>query len=350
MGRIDIDTPTEKNPQKGWLRVALGLLVSLISIGLLIYFTDLKRLTQNLQMANYPLIGVAAAITLLWLTVRGVVWRVLLLEQVTYSQVYLTLNEGYLLNNFLPFRLGEVGRAFLLGRKANLDFWQVFSSILIERAMDVAMASGLLLFTLPFVVGASWARQAAPISALVIALVFLALFLLARNRQKAEQFFQMITQRWEPIRKVGAGSASAFFNGLAVLTDKKRFLKATTWMLINWLVAVGQYFAYLRAFSPDAKPVWAFFSLGVSSLGIAAPSSPGAVGVLEISLVGSLALFGVNPSISLAFALTMHICQYIITGVIGVYALVKDGESIASLYLQTRRLSSQGMGNPPKVR
>jgi hypothetical protein len=349
MGRIDIDTPTDHHSKKNWQRVVIGLAVSLISIGLLIYFTDLKRFIQTLEMANYPLVAAAAAITLLWLAVRGIVWRVLLLEKATYSQVYLTLNEGYLLNNFLPFRLGEVGRAFLLGRKARLDFWQVLSSILIERALDVAIASGLLLGSLPFVVGASWARQAAPLSAAIIVLVFLALVWLARNRQPAEQLFQRLSNRWAPLKRLGVVSVPAFFNGLAVLTDMRRFLKATTWMLVNWLVAGGQYFVFLRAFSPDARPLWALFSLGVSSLGIAAPSSPGAVGVLEISLVGSLALFGVNPSISLAFALTMHLCQYLITGVIGVYALVKDGESLASLYLRTRNLPSGGESTPPPI-
>ena len=34
--------------------------------------------------------------------------------------------------------VGEIGRAFLLGKKADLDFWQVLSSILIERILDLA--------------------------------------------------------------------------------------------------------------------------------------------------------------------------------------------------------------------
>jgi uncharacterized protein (TIRG00374 family) len=308
----------------------------------LIYFTDLKRLVKAISQANYPLVGAAALVTLLWLSVRAVVWRTLLQEKASYSQVYLTLNEGYLLNNFLPFRLGEVGRAFLLGRKAGLDFWQVFSSILIERALDVAMASGLLLCTLPFVVGASWAREAAPVSAAIILLVFVGLYLLARNRERAEAVFDRFSERWQALKKLGANSIPALFNGLGVLTDTRRFLKAILWMVANWGVAAAQYTIFLRAFVPAAQPLWALFALGVVSLGIAAPSSPGAMGVMEISLVGALALFGVDPSIALAYALTMHLFQYIITGMIGVYALVQDGESLAGLYLRARRLRSNG--------
>ena len=58
----------------------------------------------------------------------------------------------------LPFRLGEIGRALILSFKASLRFMFVFSTILIERAIDVAISAGLILVTLPFVVGASWAR------------------------------------------------------------------------------------------------------------------------------------------------------------------------------------------------
>ena len=75
--------------------------------------------------------------------IRGVVWRTLLQERASYSQTFFSVTEGYLLNNFLPFRLGEVGRAYLLSQKAKLDFWSVFSTIFIERALDLALAVGL---------------------------------------------------------------------------------------------------------------------------------------------------------------------------------------------------------------
>ena len=56
--------------------------------------------------------------TILWLVARGFLWRILLQEKASYSQVFFTLAEGYFLNNFLPFRLGEIARAFLRGSEA----------------------------------------------------------------------------------------------------------------------------------------------------------------------------------------------------------------------------------------
>jgi len=89
------------------------------------------------------------------------------------------------LNNLLPFRLGEVGRAFLLSRKAGLGFWQVLSTIVIERILDLSMAVGLLFSTLPFVVGATWAREAAFLVGGMVILGLVVLYILARSRERA---------------------------------------------------------------------------------------------------------------------------------------------------------------------
>ena len=125
------------------------------------YLVDLRRLMDAVRLADYRFIILLLAITLVWLVVRSIVWRTLLQERAPLGMVFLTLNEGYLLNNVLPLRLGEVGRAFLFSRKAQLGFLQVFSTVLIERIMDVALAAGVLLVTLPFVVGGGFAWQAA---------------------------------------------------------------------------------------------------------------------------------------------------------------------------------------------
>ncbi len=76
---------------------------------------------------------------------------------------FLTVCEGYLLNNFLPFRLGEIGRAFLMGRKSKLGFMEVLPTIVIERILDFAFAAAVLLSAIPFVVGATEAARVAVI-------------------------------------------------------------------------------------------------------------------------------------------------------------------------------------------
>ena len=321
-----------------------GLFISLITLAAVFYFADLDAMLAALRQANLAFILATGAISILWLVVRGYVWRSLLQKQATPRQTFLTINEGYLLNNVLPFRLGEVGRAYLLSQKTNLGFWQVLPTILIERVLDLAMAAGLLLSSLPFVVGATWARQAVFAAIGIVALGLGGLFVLARRQDFVIRTFDRFSQRWTFLQRIGQSTLPAFFTGLGVFNDGRVFIQAVALMVLNWLVAVGQYYVLLLAFLPQASLLWAVFSLGVAALGIAAPSSPGAIGVLEISLVGALSLFGVDPSTALAFALTAHLLNYVVTGTIGAYALTLDGESLSHLYQRVRGISKTPEG------
>ena len=326
------------------VKIFPGLIISMISLIIVLYFVDFHQLLEALRLANYGYVALFFIFSLIWLFVRAIVWRTLLQEKATASQVFLTINEGYLLNNIFPFRLGEVGRSFLLSRKANLQFLQVLSTIVVERFLDVAMAAGLLLGSLPFVVGASWSLQAAIITISLVLIGLGVLFLLARNRDWAIIQFEKTSRRWPILLKVGSKQLDAFLAGLAALTDGRRFLCVIALMILNWTIAVIQYYLLILAYFPNAKLLWAVFSLGVTALGIAVPSSPGAVGVLELAMVGALSLFGLNPSTSLAVAITAHLANYLVTGAIGAFALFRDGLSLTGIYKDVRSVSSSDTG------
>jgi uncharacterized protein (TIRG00374 family) len=172
-------------------------------------------------------------------------------------------------------------------------------------------------------------------------LVFL--YLLARRRDQALALFERLSVRWSLLNRLGGRVLPAFLNGLGVLNNFSQFARGALWIMLNWVIALGQYYLLLQAFFPGARPLWAGFSLGVAAIGIAVPSSPGSVGVMEASLVGALSVFGLDPSVALAFALTAHLLHYFTTGVIGAYALVKDGESLSGLYRRVReRMKIEG--------
>jgi glycosyltransferase 2 family protein len=347
-GRNDAEEQVEIPSQDGggegrkdWKRLLPGLIISAISLVVVLYLAKPGRLYQALRLADYRLVLVALLFGFAWLAVRAMAWRTLLQNKAAFTPVFFTVNEGYLLNNVLPFRLGEVARAFLLSHKASLSFWEVIPSIIIERVLDLAFAAGLLLATLPFVVGATWARQAAMGSAVIVLVGLLGLYLLARYRDWALAQFHRLGQRWPALLKVGGHSVEAFLNGLAVITDGRLFLLAVFWILLDWLIALGQYYLIMLAFIPQAKFLWTAFTLSASALGIAAPSSPGAVGVYELVVVGALSLFGIQAATALAFALTAHLSQYLLVGVLGTIGLARDGESLISVYSRVRHIPNQ---------
>jgi uncharacterized protein (TIRG00374 family) len=321
-----------------------GLLISALSLGVVFFLADWQAMLQALRLANFGLAGIGFLLNLVWLGVRSLVWQALLARQIPYKTVLLTISEGYLLNYVLPFRLGEIGRTYLLGRKAGLDFWRVFPTILVERMMDLAMAVGLVVGSLPFIVGAAWARQGAVAATAVVLLGIGGLFLVARRRSWVRVKFERLAERWPILHKAGGERLPSFLEGLAILTDTRRFLLALGFMTADWLVAWLMYYVLLLAFIPGSQPVWAAFTLGIAALGIAAPSSPGALGVLELSIVGALAVFQVDYSTALAYALTAHMFNYIIYCTLGAYALAQEGETLTGLYrrLQEFRQSRQG--------
>lgn len=319
-------------------------MISAISLVVVLYLAKPAQLYQALRLADFRLILVGTSAGLIWLAVRSIAWRTLLKNKASFEQVFFTVNEGYLLNNVLPFRLGEIARAFLLSHKARLNFWEVLPTIVIERILDIAFAAGLLLATLPFVVGGAWARQAALVSVTLVITGLLMLYLLARNRQWAIASYGALSQRWPFLQKLGGRTLNALFEGLAVLTDSKLFLKAIFWFTLNWMIALGQYYIIFQAFLPQSQLLWAAFTLGAAALGIATPSSPGAVGVYELVVVGALALFGVDAAPALALALTAHLSQFLLVGVLGTIGLARDGESLIGLYGRARQLAQANTG------
>jgi uncharacterized protein (TIRG00374 family) len=317
-------------------------MISLVALVVVFSMLDLKKFIQALLRADLRFILAGIFATLLWLVIRGFVWRTLLQNKASFRDSFLTINEGYLLNNILPFRLGEIARAFLMSRKAALDFWQVIPSIIIERALDLAIAAGLFLSTLPFVIGVSWAKQAAIGIGIIVLAGLGAIYILARNREPVLKWVERVSERSRLMKKLAGRRVIAFFDGLAILTDGKLFLKALSLEGLNWFVGILQYYLFLCAFFPHPNMLWAVFAVGVGALGIAAPSSPGALGVYEAVLVGALVVFGLEASATIAYAITMHIISYILTGLIGGYGLYKDGESLSSMYTRLGKMKSEG--------
>jgi uncharacterized protein (TIRG00374 family) len=322
-----------------------GVLTSLIAIAAILYFIDLQRFINAVQSANYWLLFWAFVCSVIWLVVRGIVWRTILRGRATYRDVFLTISEGYLLNNFLPFKLGEVGRAFLLGRKAKLGFMDVFSTIVIERAIDLAFAAVILLTSIPFVVGAAGAGQIGVLLGVIVLFGLLVLYMLARNQDWAMGQFNKRTIRSPRLQKMGEEFLTPLFSGLSILTDGWLFVRVLLWMVLNWAIAIVEFFILILAFFPQATPIWSLFGLGAVAFGNAIPSLPGAVGTFEGALAGAITILSGDQSTALAVALTSHFYNYLSTGIIGLYALSSEGETLMGIYRQLQKKQDKATTN-----
>ncbi len=330
---------------KRWLP---GAVVSILLIAAILYFVDLRAMLAAIRNANYPLLLVAFAIGFLWLIVRAQVWRTLLRNRASFSDVFWTIGEGYLLNNFLPFRLGEVGRAFLLSRKSDMQFMEILPTIVIERTMDLGYSAIILLAALPFVVGAEGTERVGIIVGAIVLSGFVLLYLLARSNQWALDLFHKLSARWPSLQKHGGSFLESFFAGLSVLTDGWLFVRFLFWMTLNWAVAIVSYYLIIRAFFPQAQLFWGMFGLGAAAFGGAIPSLPGAVGTFEGAFGGAITLLAGEEfaSTALAVALTGRLYNYINSGVIGGIGLLREGQTLSGVYEQLKNFrSKESVGN-----
>ena len=100
-------------------RLIPGALVSIALIAAILYFVDFNTLLKALRGANYRILAAAIPLSFLWMFVRAKAWQTLLRDRPAYRDVLFATGEGYLLNNFLPFRLGNWAVHFYLAE--NLD-------------------------------------------------------------------------------------------------------------------------------------------------------------------------------------------------------------------------------------
>jgi uncharacterized protein (TIRG00374 family) len=263
---------------------------------------------------------------------RALSWRELLDRKYSLIQVLGALNEGYLLNNVLPWRLGELGRAILLGRKGKSGTVTVLSTIFVERLLDVFIAFSILIALLPTAAGLPEARRTGLFLAGILAVGGVVVWFLLRESTWIQSLFRRLpgdASRWE-------GIWERIHSGLMVLRERDRFLRSISWLGLSWFLAGIQYWLVLSAVVPKASLLWAFFMLTVTLLGIAVPSSPGFIGVFEAAGVLALSVFGVPRGDALAASLLIHGIVYILGSVLGAIAMAREGETLMGIYRQIR--------------
>lgn len=336
----DLDTPMSKK-DKRWPRLLAGVLFSLLALWVILRNVDLQQTYNAWQEMDLRYFPAALALFLGTIFVRSIAWRTILGNQISIKRSFFTENEGYFLNNVLPFRLGEVGRAMILNLATGLSFWEVFSTIVVERFIDMGIMAGLLLTTLAFVSGAEWALNASVLVAVLVIVGFFVLFLIGRNPAWVKKFYSRLTGRWPRLQEWGSEKIELFVQGLQTLRDPKRFLLVIVLMLLTWALNISWYWVLLKAFIPEAEFLWAAFSVGVASLGIAVPSTPGYIGVFELATITALGLFGILEADALAYSLVSHAVYLVITVLLGLVGFSLESISVREVFQKARNLSGK---------
>ncbi|MBE0699911.1 MAG: flippase-like domain-containing protein [Anaerolineaceae bacterium] len=318
------------------LRWLPGLLITSLALVLLFRMIDWEQFTVSLAAIPVWVILLTIALYFVSIIFRSLAWQFLLQRKVTLAQAFLTLNEGYFFNNVLPFRIGELARAFLMGRRSHLGLFNVLSTIMVERFYDLAIAAGLLLATLPFALKLDWARPVASIILAAIVTALLMLFFAARKRDWVESHAVLIGGRWGWFNRWVLPQIHSVLDGFSVLTRVEFFAGSLALLLGSWFTAVLRDWVLIRIFVPAAPLWWAALGLGAANMVGAVPSVMGALGTFELGGTGALTLVGMPGEAALAYLLLVHVIHLIISTLIGAYGLSQEGQTLSSLYADIR--------------
>ena len=324
-------------PSPGRLaKIVLGLVVS---AGLLVYFfrdVELRVIASHLRGTIWIFLALSVVLNTLSIWTRAWRWAFLFPPGPRPTHLFRALLVGYMGNNLLPLRAGELVRIYVASRHGP-RFWTTFATVVVERVLD-GLAVGLivagLLLVVPFPAEVRWPIMVFLSIELVAVLLLLTI---AAAPGVCRVLVETVFHRFGWLER-------RLLDLLGTMTEGLRGLRAPSHSLPILLSSVGVWaffalsiWAALHAAHLDLPLGAAFTVLAFLGLGVSLPSSPGFVGIVQAATVLALALFGVPRPEALSFSLLLHASQFVPVTLAGLLVLVAEQISLGD----AARASSQ---------
>ncbi len=327
----------------GRARLTLGLLGVALSLAFLAWAlrgVSARAFFAVLRGANPWLFGLSIVLATLTFPARASRWRIILAargERVRWNPVWRATAIGFMANNLLPARAGELARAYAAARFLDLRLALSIGSIAVERVFDglivvLLLALVVAMFDFPSAVtvgGTSVASLALWVGGLFV-LALALLFFLVHAPRRALQPAGALLRAVLPSRmaELVLRITRSFIEGLTVLRSPQDFARVVIWSLAVWLINAAAFYSGFLAFHLGPLPFTAALLLqGIVAVGVALPSSPGFFGLFEASSKAALGLYRVPASSAVSFAVGTHLGWFVPITLIGLFYLARSGLS-----------------------
>lgn len=316
--------------KKRW-QLLLGVLVSLLFLWLALPGLHLQEVGGHLRAANYwwLLPGVAVYFLAVW--ARTWRWYYLLrpVKVLAIRRLFPIVCIGYFGNNVFPARLGELLRAYVLRRDADVPISTSLAPIIIERVFDGLVMLLFVFLALPFVgpehIPAIY--RGVVIGASILFFGALVIFLAAAMKpQRADALYHFLADRFLParLRPPVEGFYGRFMAGLSFLRSGRDALMVFVTSVVIWLLETVKYWFVMHAFTFAVPFIGLMLMNGVVNLTTTLPSAPGYIGTFE---VGARVLEALDVPYSLAFGYTivLHVALWFPITALGGYYMLRQG-------------------------
>lgn len=309
--------------------------VSLAVACALLYYSlrgiDWQQVSMVVRRAQRVYVALTFATMSLNLFIRSLRWRILLSAEVSVPimPTFWATSAGYLGNNVLPARAGEVIRTVIISRQSGMSQAFVLTTALFERVVDaiaLLMIGSVVLLTLP--TNPEWfAGAIRPVAVIglcsVLAIALLPAFesfwlgILARIPIPAAFRDRVVDLARKVIQAVRSFQDPWRLGRFLLLT-------ALIWCLDGIAVVICAHSIMISLAFPMALLLLA--GLG---LGSALPSTPGYVGIYQFVAVSILTPFGFSRNDAIAFILLFQAIGYTVVLLWGAIGLSKRHKATA---------------------
>jgi uncharacterized protein (TIRG00374 family) len=315
----------------GGLKLWIGLAISLAVSVVLLRTVEPDRFMEAFRQMEWWYLLPATAFTFASYFLRAVRWQLLLapVKKCPIMSLYPVTIIGYMANNILPARLGELVRAFLLAEREGIPKGTSLASLVLDRILDgfsvlVIVLATMALLRLPpemAAVGEAFRGGAAMIALFYLG-VLVVLALLVFRRALAERIVAILV-RPLPERFAASvqGGVSSFINGVLLPANLRGWLSLLASSAAIWLTALLPIHLVLRAFGLNLPFTASLFIMVFLVLAVMVPASPGYLGTYHAACTYALMAFSVEKEKALGMAVIIHGLNFLPVILVGFYYL-----------------------------
>jgi len=323
--------------------VLVGVGVSTLCLWYAFHGLDLAAIATEMSRVGAMWIGGSVLGGLLSLLIRAIRWRLLLsgVKSIGTGSLVSATFIGFMANNLLPARMGEVVRGFVLARREQTPVATVLGSILVERLLDVLAALailGLCLAVYPDKVGGATTllKQSGFLMTLLAGIGLAGLLIMVRYREQLLQFGQRwsmrLDRRWA---MHGLDLFRQLLEGLCAFRGVAQVAAVGGLSFLIWGTAIASFYMLGEGFGLGLSVVQTSLVFIIVLFGVAIPSAPGFIGTFHgFCVAGLTMLAGIEQTLAAAYATLLHGSQWFAVNVVGIGCLISD-----------RSLTWSGMAN-----
>ncbi|RMF93537.1 MAG: UPF0104 family protein [Candidatus Schekmanbacteria bacterium] len=293
---------------------------------------DFTAVGQALSKANYFYILPYLIIYTLVYYFRALRWKYFMypIKNINMRTLFTTTIIGFMGNCILPARAGEVVRPVVIGIKEGVSKSASFATIVVERVFDLCT---LLLFSFIMLMNFSFSdgkdgtlnKQFQEIGIAVGAIAVLLILFLVALKFKSDLVISLLRKIFffipDKIMEKLLSVIDSFIIGLGVLQNVRHLIYSSLLSLAVWLAMAASFYSMFPAFNLNLPFSSSFLIMILIALGVAAPSSPGFIGIYQVACEMALKIVNVEPAVAKSYAIAMWTLNMIPTIIAGLIFL-----------------------------